>query len=66
MNYHRDGFMRVDAEGGGSVNYQLNSLNGPVQGAAFSEPPLRIIGDETRYDQRDGNDDYTRAGTYCH
>jgi catalase len=62
MNYHRDGFMRVDANGGGSVNYEPNSLNGPVQRAAFDEPPLRITGDATRYNHRDGNDDYTQAG----
>ncbi len=62
MNYHRDGFMRVDANGGASVNYEPNSFNGPVQRAAFNEPPLRITGDATRYDHRDGNDDYTQAG----
>ena len=33
-----------------------------VQCAAFDEPPLRITGDATRYDHRDGNDDYTQAG----
>jgi catalase len=62
MNYHRDGFMRVDANGGGSVNYEPNSLNGPVQRTAFNEPPLRITGDAARYNHRDGNDDYTQAG----
>jgi len=25
--------------------------------------PLRISGDPLRYDQREGNDDYTQAGT---
>jgi catalase len=44
MNYHRDGFMRVDANGGGRVNYEPNSLNGPMQRAAFDEPPWRIAG----------------------
>src|SRR4030088_2669399 len=62
MNYHRDGFMRVDANGGGSVNYEPNSPNGPVQRAAFAEPPLRITGDAARYNHRDGNDDYTQPG----
>jgi catalase len=32
-----------------------------VQCAAFDEPPLRITGDATRYDHRDGNDDYTQG-----
>jgi catalase len=51
--------MRIDANGGGSVNYEPDSLNGPVRCAAFEELPLRITGDATRYDHRDGNDDYT-------
>jgi catalase len=61
MNYPSDGFMRVDANGGGSVNYEPNSLNGPVQRAAFDEPPLRITGDATRYDHRDGKKDHTQG-----
>jgi hypothetical protein len=32
-----------------------------VRCAAFEELPLRITGDATRYDHRDGNDDYTRG-----
>ena len=62
MNYHRDGFMRVDENGGGRVNYEPNSFNGPVQRAAFDEPPLRITSDAGRYNHRYGNDDYTQAG----
>jgi catalase len=54
--------MRVDENGGGRVNYEPNSFNGPVQHAAFAEPPLRITGDAARYNHRDGNDDYTQAG----
>ena len=33
-----------------------------MQCAAFDEPPLRVTGDGIRYDQRDGNDDYTQPG----
>jgi catalase len=62
MNYHRDGFMRVDGSGGGSVNYEPNSFNGPVQRKAFDEPPLPLAGDAARYNHRDSNDDYTQAG----
>jgi catalase len=54
--------MRVDENSGGRVNYEPNSLNGPVQGAVFDEPPLRITGDAARYNHRNGNDDYTQAG----
>ena len=56
MNCHRDGFMRVDENGGGSVNYEPNSFNGPVQLTAFDKAPWLISGDATRYNHRDGND----------
>ncbi|AFT72531.1 Catalase [Alloalcanivorax dieselolei B5] len=60
--YHRDGRMRFDGNGGGSVNYEPNSFGGPVEDPAFKEPPLNISGDADRYDHREGNDDYTQAG----
>lgn len=60
--YHRDGAMRFDGNGGGSVNYEPNSRGGPVEDPRFKEPPLRISGDADRYDHRQGNDDYTQAG----
>jgi len=60
--YHRDGFMRADENGGGSVNYEPNSFAGPQQSPAYREPPLRISGDADRYDHRAGNDDYSQAG----
>lgn len=60
--YHRDGAMRYDDNGGGSVNYEPNSQGGPVEDPRFKEPPLRISGDADRYDHREGNDDYTQAG----
>jgi catalase len=60
--YHRDGAMRFDDNGGGSVNYEPNSLGGPAEDRAFVEPPLAIAGAADRYDHRQGNDDYTQAG----
>ncbi|MBN1826051.1 MAG: catalase [Candidatus Eisenbacteria bacterium] len=60
--YHRDGKMRFDGNGGGSVPYEPNSFGGPVEDHRFKEPPLRISGDADRYDHREGNDDYTQAG----
>ena len=60
--YHRDGSMRYDDNGGGSVNYEPNSMGGPVEDPRFKEPPLKISGDADRYDHREGNDDYTQAG----
>jgi catalase len=61
-NYHRDGAMRFDDNGGGSVNYEPNSFGGPVENPAVKEPPLALDGAADRYDHRAGNDDYTQAG----
>lgn len=61
-NYHRDGAMRFDSNGGGSVNYEPNSFGGPKEDPSVKEPPLKITGDADRYDHREGNDDYTQAG----
>jgi catalase len=60
--YHRDGDMRFDTNGSGSVNYEPNSFGGPVEDARFKEPPLSISGEADRYDHRLGNDDDTQAG----
>lgn len=60
--YHRDGHLRFDGNGGGTVNYQPNSFQGPVDDKQFAEPPLKISGDANRYDHRIDNDDYTQAG----
>jgi catalase len=60
--YHRDGFMRFDGNGGGSVDYEPNSFGGPVEDRQYVEPPLQTDGDAFRYDHRAGNDDYTQAG----
>ena len=61
-NYHRDGAMRFDANGGGSVNYEPNSYGGPVEDPAYKEPPFHVSGDADRYDHRVGNDDYSQPG----
>ena len=37
-------------------------LDGPVEDAKYKEPPLKCSGDATRYNHRDGNDDYTQPG----
>jgi catalase len=61
-NYHRDGPMRFDVNGGGAVNYEPNSFAGPVEDHRFLEPPLAVSGDADRYNHREGNDDYTQPG----
>ncbi len=60
--YHMDGPMRFDEPGGPDAYYEPNSFGGPVQDERFLEPPLKISGDASRYDHREGNDDYTQAG----
>jgi catalase len=60
--YHRDGAIRFDDNGGGSVNYEPNSVGGPKENPSLKEPPLKISGDADRYDHRAGNDDTTQAG----
>ena len=54
--------MRFDGNEGGAVNYEPNSMGGPVEDPSFKEPPLRISGDADRYDHRVCNDDTTQAG----
>jgi catalase len=63
-NYHKDGAMRFfgSETGDPDAYYEPNSVGGAAQDPSFAEPPLRISGDATRYDHRDGNDDYTQAG----
>lgn len=60
--YARDGVMRGDGNYGGAVNYEPNSLGGPVEDPSVKEPPFKVTGDADRYDHRVGNDDYTQAG----
>ena len=60
--YHRDGKLRFDGNYGGAVNYEPNSMAGPVEDPRYKEPPLKVSGDAARYDHREGNDDYTQPG----
>jgi len=61
--YNRDGNMRFDGNFGGAINYEPNSMGGPVEDKTYAEPPLRISGDADRYDHRAGNvDDFIQPG----
>ncbi|MCK4725960.1 MAG: catalase, partial [Anaerolineales bacterium] len=60
--YHRDGKMRFDGNEGGAVNYEPNSMGGPVEDKNFLEPPLKISGDADRYDHRENTDYYSQPG----
>ncbi len=48
-DYHRDGGLRSDGNGGNSVDYEPNSFGGPVEDRSVKEPPLRINGDADNY-----------------
>lgn len=61
-NYHRDGAMRVDSNGGSKVNYEPNSFGGPVENKKFIEPPLELSGMAYNYDHRADNDYYSQPG----
>jgi catalase len=57
-NYHRDGALRVDGNGGGAVDYEPNSFGGPVEDRTLAEPPFRLAGDAARYEYRRDDEDY--------
>ncbi|MFS7404031.1 catalase [Carnobacterium maltaromaticum] len=60
-NYHRDGAMRSDANGGSSVYYEPNSLVGPTETLANKQASFEVHGmaDSVAYDD---DDHYTQAG----
>ncbi|MFC4619165.1 catalase [Camelliibacillus cellulosilyticus] len=60
-HYQRDGFMAFDDNGGGSVNYEPNSFDGPVESPEDAQTPYAVSGiaESTHYDK---NDHYTQAG----
>lgn len=57
-NYHRDGAMRFDGNGGSAVNYEPNSFGGPSDNRSLIEPPLESTGAAYTYDNRLLDDDY--------
>ncbi|MCY9668943.1 catalase KatA [Paenibacillus alginolyticus] len=60
-NYQRDGQMRADSNGGGSVYYEPNSLGGPKESPADKLAPYEVSGsaDSVAYDH---HDHYTQPG----
>ncbi|NOU95561.1 catalase [Paenibacillus sp. LMG 31456] len=60
-NYQRDGQMRHDNNGGGSVYYEPNSYGGPTETPENKQAPYEVSGlaDSVAYDH---NDHYTQAG----
>lgn len=60
-NYQRDGQMRFDNNGGGSVYYEPNSFGGPTESPEDKQAayPVQGMADSVSYDH---NDHYTQAG----
>ena len=63
-NYYRDGFMRVDDNGKGSVNYEPNSFGGPTENMTYARTKYGVEGHagSTPYEKHAEDDDYTQAG----
>ena len=62
-SYQRDGFMRVDGNGGGGPNYWPNSFDGPGPDPYGKEPPIDLEGPAARTPYPHPNDDFAQAGT---
>ncbi len=62
MSYQRDGFMRVDGNGGGGPNYWPNSFGGPGPDPTAGEPPFEVSGLAARHPFTHPNDDFVQAG----
>ncbi len=62
-SYQRDGFMRVDENGGDGPNYWPNSFNGPAPDPDAAEPHYDVSGQTGRYPYIHPNDDFVQAGT---
>lgn len=63
-NYHRDGAMRFDGNGGGSPNYYPNSFDGLYEDDKFKGQPYELESNVVGYYDRNENDDdhYTQPG----
>jgi catalase len=60
-NYQRDGAMRSDNNGGGSVYYEPNSFGGPKEAPEHKQTAFQVTGvaEQVAYDH---SDHYTQAG----
>ena len=61
-NYQRDGYMRLDDNGGGGPNYWPNSMGGPSPDASVSEPPIDLEGQADRFNQEVTDEDFVQPG----
>lgn len=61
-NYQRDGFMRIDGNGGGGPNYWPNSFGGPEPDPSAAEPDFEVERFAGRHAFNHPNDDFVQAG----
>ena len=61
-SYQRDGFMRVDANGGGGPNYYPNSMGGAEPDPQVGPPAVDISGMAARHAYTLSDDDFVQAG----
>ena len=62
INYQRDGYMRLDENGGGAPNYYPNSFGGPEPDIQSTEPFYEVSGKVTRQKYAHPNDDFVQPG----
>ena len=62
LNYQRDGAMRIDGNGGNSVNYHPNSYNGPIANEKHHEQKISLNGAPIRAEYPKRSDDFEQAG----
>ncbi|GLB50749.1 catalase [Neptunitalea lumnitzerae] len=63
-HYHKDGSMRFFDNNSGNPDayYEPNSFDGPVEDPSAQEPPMKIDGDITRYEDQDVIGNYKQPG----
>jgi len=61
-NYQRDGYMRLDENGGGGPNYWPNSMGGPEPDPTVAEPPIDLEGQAARHPQEVTDEDFFQPG----
>jgi catalase len=61
-NHQRDGYMRLDENGGSSPNYYPNSFGGPEPDVQAAEPVFDASGKVSRQPYKHPNDDFMQPG----
>lgn len=63
--YSRDGESRTDGNSSGAVNYEPNTLGGPVADPKWAKAPIKLSGDSAnRYNYTHPNDDFQQIRNF--